>query len=231
GPTGAGKTTLVSLIPRLFDPTDGAVRVDGYDIRDLTLASLRSQIAMVLQETVLFRGTLAENIAFGWGGATDASIRRAAELALVDEFSDRLPLGLDTPVGERGATLSGGQRQRVAIARALLRDAPILILDEPTSALDAASEALVVEALNRLTEGRTTVVIAHRLSTVRNADRILVLDHGQLVEQGTHESLRRAKGTFARMVEMQQGPPAGRPAVVPAPTTATVATESEGRLW
>lgn len=203
GPTGAGKSTLVSLVPRLYDPSSGVVRVDGYDLRDLSLTSLRSQIAMVLQDTILFRGSLAENIAFGSKDARPESIRRAAELALVDEFADRLPDGLDTLVGERGASLSGGQRQRVAIARALLRNAPILILDEPTSALDAESEALVVRALKTLTEGRTTLIIAHRLSTIKGADRIIMVEDGRISGSGPHEELRRSSSTYARMVELQ----------------------------
>lgn len=203
GPTGAGKSTLVSLVPRLYDPNSGVVRIDGHDIRDLSLASLRSQIAMVLQDTVLFRGSLADNIAFGWKDATPSAIRKAAQLALVDEFADRLPDGLDTPVGERGATLSGGQRQRVAIARALLRNAPILILDEPTSALDAESESLVVRAMKTLTKDRTTLVIAHRLSTVKGADRIVVVEDGRISDTGPHDRLRRTSGTYARMVELQ----------------------------
>lgn len=203
GPTGAGKSTLVSLVPRLFDPTAGAVLIDGNDVRDLTLFSLRNQVAMVLQDTVLFRGSLADNIALGWPDATDESIHRAAQLALVNEFADRLPDGLETLIGERGATLSGGQRQRVAIARALLRDAPILILDEPTSALDAASEALVIEALRHLTNQRTTLVIAHRLSTVRNADRIVVLENGRITEVGSHDDLRQNEGIYAHMATLQ----------------------------
>lgn len=203
GQTGAGKSTLVSLVPRLYDPTSGVIRIDGHDLRDLSSSSLRSQIAMVLQDTVLFRGSLAENIAFGWKDANPESIRRAAQLALVNEFADRLPDGLDTPVGERGATLSGGQRQRVAIARAILRDAPILILDEPTSALDAESEALVVNALKTLTEGRTTLVIAHRLSTIKGSDRIMVVENGRIVDSGPHDSLRRSSDIYARMAELQ----------------------------
>jgi ABC-type multidrug transport system fused ATPase/permease subunit len=158
---------------------------------------------MVLQDTILFRGSLAENIAFGSKDVHPESIRRAAELALVDEFADRLPDGLDTLVGERGASLSGGQRQRVAIARALLRNAPILILDEPTSALDAESEALVVRALKTLTEGRTTLIIAHRLSTVKGADRIIMVEDGRISGSGPHEELRRSSSTYARMVELQ----------------------------
>lgn len=213
GATGAGKSTLMSLIPRFFDPTAGTVRVDDQDVRDYTVASLRSQIALVLQESVLFQGTLAENIACGRPGASDRDVRHAAALALVDEFTDRLPDGLDTVVGERGANLSGGQRQRIAIARAVLRDAPILLLDEPTSALDAGSEALVVEALHNLMVDRTTIVIAHRLSTVRRANRVVVFDAGRIVEHGTHEALLKSQGAYARLSALQGlEPPASTPA-------------------
>jgi len=203
GATGSGKSTLVSLIPRFFDPTEGVVRVDGRDLRDLTLPSLRSQVALVLQDSVLFRGTLSDNIALGRPGAGPEAVAEAARLALVDEFSDNLPDGLQTVVGERGTDLSGGQRQRIAIARAIVRDAPLLILDEPTSALDAESEMLVVQALSNLQRDRTTIVIAHRLSTVRNADRLLVLGGGRILEQGTHSTLLRAKGAYAHLSELQ----------------------------
>jgi ABC-type multidrug transport system fused ATPase/permease subunit len=203
GPTGAGKSTLASLIPRLFDPQRGAVRIDGVDVRDYTVLSLRSQIALVLQDTVLFQGTLWENVACGRPRVTEAEVRRAAQLALVDEFAERLPDGYDTFIGERGVNLSGGQRQRVAIARAIVRDAPILILDEPTSALDASAEALVVEALRNLMRDRSTLVIAHRLSTVRRADRIAVLEKGRVVEDGAHEALLAAGGTYARLARLQ----------------------------
>lgn len=196
GPTGAGKSTLVSLVPRLLDPTRGAVYLDGFDVRGLQLEGLRSQVSMVLQDCVLLRGTLADNIRLGRPGASDADVRRAARLALVDEFADRLPDGLDTRVGERGATLSGGQRQRVAIARAILRDAPFLILDEPTSAVDPQSESLLVEALASLPGGRTTLVIAHRLSTVRRADRVAVLERGRLVQIGSPQGLAAREGRF-----------------------------------
>ncbi len=196
GPTGAGKSTLVSLVPRLIDPAWGSVLIDGMDVRAYELDALRSQIAMVLQDCVLMRGSLRDNIAVGRPGATDAELRRAIKLSLVDEFADRLPDGLETPVGERGATLSGGQRQRIAIARAILRDAPILILDEPTSALDTRSEEHLVEALSHLPAGRTTLLIAHRLSTVRRADRIAVLESGSLVQVGSPGELGRQEGLF-----------------------------------
>jgi ABC-type multidrug transport system fused ATPase/permease subunit len=204
GPTGAGKSTVASLIPRLFDVDDGCVLVDGLDVRDHALASLRGQIATVLQDSVLLEGTLRENIVCGLTDVTAHQAQRAARLALVDEFSSRLPDGLDTRVGERGASLSGGQRQRVAIARAILRDSPILILDEPTSALDAGSEELVLEALDNLPASRTRIVIAHRLSTIRSSDSILVLDHGRLVESGSHDALMSADGAYARLVRLQR---------------------------
>lgn len=199
GRTGAGKSTIASLVPRLMDPQSGRVCLDGADVRGLQLETVRAQVSLVLQDCVLLHGSVLENIACGKPGATDAAVRRAAHLALVDEFASRLPLGLDTPVGERGVSLSGGQRQRVAIARAILRDTPILILDEPTSALDVESESLIAEALSQLPTGRTTLIIAHRLSTVRGADRIAVLEAGKLVEQGSPEYLLRSGGEFARL--------------------------------
>ena len=203
GPTGAGKSTIASLIPRLYDPTSGVVTLDQRDVRAFTLTSVRPQISMVLQDCMLMQGTLRENIALGCPGASTADIERASRLALVDEFSSRLPDGLDTPIGERGANLSGGQRQRVAIARAIVRDAPILILDEPTSAVDSESEELLVQALSNLPAGRTTVVIAHRMSTVRRADRILVLDCGRIVQEGTHHELIRRDGLYRRLNRAQ----------------------------
>ncbi|MFD2094349.1 ABC transporter ATP-binding protein, partial [Blastococcus deserti] len=185
GRTGAGKSTVAGLLMRLFDPESGSVRLDGHDLRTLTVEELRSQVALVLQESFLFPISIAENIAYGRPGASRAQVVAAAEAANAHEFIAQLPDGYDTVVGERGATLSGGQRQRVAIARALLKDAPVLVLDEPTSALDVHTEGLLLGALDRLMAGRTTIVIAHRLSTIRKADRIVVLDQGRVVETGT----------------------------------------------
>ncbi len=205
GPTGAGKSTVASLIPRLLDVDRGAVLVDGLDVRQHELVSLRRQVSMVLQDTVLLEGTLWDNIVCGQQ-ATRRQVQRAVDLALVSEFAARLPDGLDTRIGERGANLSGGQRQRVAIARAILRDAPIIILDEPTSALDANSEQLLVAALANLPAGRTRIIIAHRLSTVRDADRIMVLSQGRLVESGSHDELvALPDGLYRRMVGFQIG--------------------------
>jgi ATP-binding cassette subfamily B protein len=203
GPTGAGKSTLVSLIPRFFDPWAGRVTFNGIDVRDVKLASLRAQISIVLQEPFLLPVTVAENIAYGRPGASRAQIMAAARAANADAFIRRLPQGYDTVVGERGAPFSGGEKQRLAIARALLKDAPILILDEPTSALDAETEALVMEALERLMKGRTTFIIAHRLSTIRRADRIVVLEHGRVVEAGTHRELLTANGSYHRFHALQ----------------------------
>ena len=203
GRTGAGKSTLASLVPRFHDPWSGSVQIDGIDVRDVTLRSLRAQIALVLQDTVLFRGSIWDNVACGRPNATAEEVEAAVKLALVDEFTDRLPDGLRTRTGERGLDLSGGQRQRIAIARAIVRDAPILILDEPTSALDSASEALVVEALHNLVARRTTLVIAHRLSTVRRADRVIVLESGRIVESGPPAALIASGGPYAQMVDLQ----------------------------
>jgi len=203
GPTGAGKTTIASLVARFYDPVKGQVKIDGNDIRRYKLKSLRSQISFVLQENLLFRAPVWQNIAYGRPEASRKEIIEAAKLANAEEFIARLPEGYDTMVGERGVTLSGGQRQRIAIARAIIRNAPILILDEPTTGLDAASEELVFEALSRLMEGKTSIVIAHRLATVRRADIIFVLDKGMIVEQGTHEELLRRSGLYAELYEIQ----------------------------
>lgn len=203
GPSGAGKSTIFNLLPRLYDPTAGAVRIDGQDVRDATLASVRGAIALVSQEAALFNDTIRANIALGRPGATHAEIEAAARAAAAHDFITALPQGYDTIAGDRGANLSGGERQRIALARAFLRDAPILLLDEATSALDAASEARVQEALKRLAKGRTTLVIAHRLSTVRDADRILVLKGGRIVEMGAHEDLIAQNGLYAELSRLQ----------------------------
>lgn len=203
GPSGAGKSTLISLIPRFYDPTAGRILLDGVDIRDLTLYDLRSNIALVPQETQLFSGTVAENIRYGKPGASDAEVIEAAKAANAHEFITSFPDGYATIVGERGIKLSGGQRQRVAIARALLKNPRILILDEATSSLDSESEALVQEALEVLMQGRTTFVIAHRLSTIRSADKIVVLEAGRIVQQGTHQELLAAGGLYKELYELQ----------------------------
>ena len=203
GPTGAGKSTIISLIPRFYDPDSGAVKIDGRDIRQFRLKSLRRHMSFVLQETVLFHAPVWHNIAYGKPEATRKEILRAAELANATEFIEKLPQGYDTMLGERGVTLSGGQRQRIAIARAIVRDTPILILDEPTSGLDAASEKAVFEALERLIKNKTAIVIAHRLSTVRAADIVFVVQNGRIVEQGTHAELLRAGGLYSELDEIQ----------------------------
>jgi ABC-type multidrug transport system fused ATPase/permease subunit len=203
GPTGGGKSTMVSLIPRFRDSDTGQIKIDGVDIRDYKLHGLRSQIGFVLQDTVLMRGTVRDNIALGRPDATHDEIVQAAKLANADEFITRMSNGYDSLVGDRGLTLSGGQRQRIGIARALIRDNPILILDEPTAALDAKSEDLVIEALKRLMEGRTVITIAHRLSTLRNADKILVIKDGLVVENGTHEELLTLNGVYAQLHRLQ----------------------------
>jgi ABC-type multidrug transport system fused ATPase/permease subunit len=205
GPTGGGKSTVVSLIARFYDPTSGGVTLDGVDIREYKLRSLRDQIGFVLQDTVLFRGTIRENIAYGRPNATQEEIEQAAKLANADEFIAHMPLGYDSMVGERGLSLSGGQRQRIGIARAIIRNSPILILDEPTAALDTESERLVIEALERLMKGRTVITIAHRLSTIRDADSIIVLKRGVVAEQGTHQELLDLEGVYCELYRIQMG--------------------------
>jgi ABC-type multidrug transport system fused ATPase/permease subunit len=208
GPTGSGKSTLVSLIPRFRDLRSGRITIDGVDTADYTIHGLRTQIGFVLQNTVLLRGTIRDNIAFGRPDATDDEIVAAAKLANADEFIDRMPDGYHSLVGDRGSTLSGGQRQRIGIARALIRDNPILILDEPTAALDAESEHLVIEALERLMAGRTVITIAHRLSTLRDADKIIVIKEGLVAEDGTHAELLKLDGVYAELHRLQFDQPA-----------------------
>ncbi|RWL94535.1 MAG: ATP-binding cassette domain-containing protein [Mesorhizobium sp.] len=203
GPSGAGKSTVFSLILRFYDPESGRVAIDGVDLREADPAAIRQRIAIVPQDVTIFAASVRDNIGFGRQGAGDAEIEAAAKAALADEFIARLGKGYDSQVGERGVTLSGGQRQRIAIARAILRDAPILLLDEATSALDAESETLVQRALERLMRGRTTIVIAHRLATVLKADRILVMEGGRIVEEGTHQSLVAKGGIYARLAKLQ----------------------------
>ena len=203
GPSGAGKSTVFSLILRFYDPTAGRVAVDGVDLRDADPKEVRRRIAIVPQDATVFAASARDNIGFGRPGASDAEIEAAARAAHADEFIGTLAKGYDTELGERGVMLSGGQRQRIAIARAILRDAPILLLDEATSALDAESETLVQTALEGLMQGRTTLVIAHRLATVLKADRILVMDQGRIVEEGTHQSLVRHNGIYARLAKLQ----------------------------
>jgi ATP-binding cassette, subfamily B, bacterial len=214
GPSGAGKTTITQLVPRFYDPQSGAVRIDGYDVRDLTLASLRENIGIVTQETYLFHDTIAMNLRYARAGATDAELVAAARAANIHEFVASLPAGYDTIVGERGHKLSGGERQRLAIARVLLKNPRVLVLDEATSALDSANEAAIQAALVPLMEGRTSLVIAHRLSTILNADVIFVVESGRIVESGTHAALLAADGAYARLYWKQFRDRAGTEAVV-----------------
>ena len=205
GPTGAGKTTLMSLLPRFYDPAEGRILFDDIDVRDLTLSSLRGQMSLVLQEPLLFSGTIEDNIGYGRPDATKDEIIEAAKAANAHDFIMKLPRKYRTKLGERGAKLSGGERQRISVARAFLKDAPILILDEPTSSIDSRTEAVILEALGRLMEGRTTFIVAHRLSTVQNANQILVINDGELVERGTHEELVEAGGLYRLLHDAQAG--------------------------
>jgi len=199
GGTGAGKSTLLSLVPRFYDPTTGSVMLDGRDIREITKRSLREQIAIVLQDTLLFSTSVRENIAYGRSGATDAEIREAARRAQADEFISKLPNGYENEVGERGGHLSVGQRQRIGIARAFLKNAPILLLDEPTSALDPTTESAIMETIKELMRGRTTIIITHRIATIHGVDQIVVLENGRVVEQGRGPELVARGGVYAKL--------------------------------
>ena len=203
GPSGAGKSTVANLLPRVYDPQEGTIRIDGIDIREVTVASLREQLAMVPQDTILFSASIYNNILYGRLDATREEVVQAAQSANAHEFIMQLPDGYETQIGERGCQLSGGQRQRIAIARAILKNPRILILDEATSALDAESERLVQDALDKLMVGRTTFVIAHRLSTIQRADSILVLEKGRMVECGSHAALLEAGGLYSKLYSLQ----------------------------
>jgi ABC-type multidrug transport system fused ATPase/permease subunit len=206
GPTGAGKSTLVSLLPRFYEPGQGTVTLDGVDVRAIQLDSLRAQISLVLQDSLLFSGTIADNIRYGRLEASLAEVQEAARAANAHDFITALPHGYDSVIGEKGVGLSGGERQRIAVARAFLKDAPILILDEPTSSIDSRTEAVILDALDRLMAGRTTFMIAHRLSTIRRPDRVLVVDGGRIVEQGGVAELLAQGGLFARLWHAQKVP-------------------------
>jgi len=209
GPSGTGKTTIISLIPRFYEPQSGKIKIDGTDTCKYTLKSLREQISFVMQDTLLFRANIWDNIAYGKPDATPEQIVRAAKQANAHEFIEKMPEGYDTIVGERGATLSGGQRQRIAIARAVIRDTPILILDEPTTGLDSTSEQAVLEALDRLMKGKTSIVVAHHLSSIRHADNVFVIKDSELVEQGTHDELMAADGVYSELFKTQSSGSAG----------------------
>jgi ATP-binding cassette subfamily B protein len=224
GPSGMGKTTIISLIPRFYDPQSGQVKIDGRDVRQFTMKSLRQQISFVLQDTLLFYAPIWENIAYGKPDASRAEIIEAAKVANAHEFIDKMPEGYDTVLGERGVTLSGGQRQRIAIARAVIRDTPILVLDEPTSGLDAASEEAVIEALDRLMKNRTTILIAHHLGTIRHADVIFVVNNSELVQQGSHEELLAQGGVYADLYKTQTSD-----AAESAANLSVVASESDSK--
>jgi ABC-type multidrug transport system fused ATPase/permease subunit len=231
GPTGAGKSTLLNLLPRFYDPQAGRIELDGVDLRELSLASLRAQVSVVAQEPLLFAGTILENIRYGRLDAGDEEVFEAARAANADDFIRALPKGYETPLGERGAQLSGGERQRISVARAFLKDAPILILDEPTSAIDSRTEAVILEALERLMESRTTFMVAHRLSTVRYADLILVVNHGRIVERGTHDELLEQGALYRELHEAQQGAPRRRATAAVSPDGLSELTSAivEGR--
>jgi ABC-type multidrug transport system fused ATPase/permease subunit len=213
GPTGSGKSTVLSLLPRFYDPSGGRVLIDGTDVATYKLSALRAQVGFVLQETVLFRGTIRENIAYGRPGASDEEVIAAAKVANADEFISRMPNGYDSMVGERGDTLSGGQRQRIGIARAVVRNSPIMILDEPTAALDTESERQVVEGLKQLMKGRTVIMIAHRLSTISDADKIIVLKDGVVAEEGSAEELLARGGVYAELHRIQYEQSETRPKI------------------